>query len=96
MSRTAWITLRVTPEEKALLLKVAQAKNMSLGDFVRQQIGRPRVRKTKIEQEKNLQIARIGNNLNQLAHWANTYKGNVDTLLILSELQGIAQDIKCI
>ncbi|WP_291325353.1 MobC family plasmid mobilization relaxosome protein [Desulfovibrio sp. UCD-KL4C] len=94
--RSEWINLRVTPEEKKNVASKAEARGMSTCDFVRQKLGKPRVRKTRREREKLLHIARIGNNLNQLARWANTYKSNADSILILAELAAVEKELKCI
>lgn len=95
-ARTKWINLRVTPEEKKIIASEAENKGMSTCDFVRQKLGKQRVRKTKREREKLLHVARIGNNLNQLARWANTYKSNADSILILVELSAVEKELKCI
>ena len=39
--------------------------------------------------EFNLQVARIGNNLNQIARWANTYKGAAEATQIIASLTRI-------
>jgi len=40
------------------------------------------------------QTAKIGNNLNQLARWANTHKAEADALDVLAALADIQADIK--
>ena len=37
-------------------------------------------------QEFNRQVARIGNNLNQIARWANTYKDAAEATQVISSL----------
>ena len=39
--------------------------------------------------EFNLQVARIGNNLNQIARWANTYKGAAEATQVIASLAKI-------
>ena len=39
--------------------------------------------------EFNLQVARIGNNLNQIARWANTYKGAAEATQVIASLARI-------
>jgi hypothetical protein len=41
-----------------------------------------------------LEVARIGNNLNQLARWANTYKGGADAVEVLAVLTAIDRTAK--
>lgn len=94
--RTKWLNVRVTPDEKNSVVEEAEAKGMTSGDFMRQLLGKRRVRKTRREREKLLHLARIGNNINQLARWANTYKSNADSVLILAELAAIERELKCI
>ncbi len=94
--RTAWLNVRVTVDEKNNVVEEAASRGMTMGDFMRQLLGKRRVRKTRREREKLLQLARIGNNLNQLARWANTYKSGADSVLILAELAAIERELKCI
>ena len=39
------------------------------------------------------QVARLGNNLNQIARWANTYKGGADAVQVLAHLEAISREI---
>ncbi len=39
-----------------------------------------------VERERTRQIARIGNNLNQLARWANTHASTAETVSVISHL----------
>ncbi len=94
--RTAFVNTRVTPAEKVVLTLQAKAEDLSLGDFVRQQLDRPKVRKTKAERQKVIQLARIGNNLNQISRWANTYKNNAEATQILIGLIEIRELLKCL
>lgn len=52
--RDKHVSFRVTPEEKEAILQRAEIDGMSVGDFLRSQLGTPRVRKTKAEREKIL------------------------------------------
>ncbi|SDL22557.1 mobilisation protein (MobC) [Maridesulfovibrio ferrireducens] len=94
--RTAFVNTRVTPTEKAILTLQAKTEGMSLGDYVRVQLDRPRVRKTKAERQKVIQLVRIGNNLNQLARWANTYKKNAESAQVVLGLLEIEEKLKCL
>ena len=42
-----------------------------------------------VERERTQQVARIGNNLNQLARWANTHKGAIEAVEVIGRLVGI-------
>ena len=94
--KTENLSMRVSPRDKELILAMASESGMSMADFVRVRLGQTRVRRSKIEREKLLHMARIGNNLNQLARWANTHKSSADSLLVLAELTAIEQELKCI
>ncbi|MCT4534771.1 MobC family plasmid mobilization relaxosome protein [Halodesulfovibrio sp.] len=94
--RDKHVSFRVTPEEKDRISKLAEADGMSVGDFLREQLNTPRVRKTKAERDKILQLARIGNNLNQIARWANTYKHTCDALQVNLQLLEIEERLKCL
>ena len=41
--------------------------------------------------ERTSQIAKIGNNLNQIARWANTYKSTADAVEVVTHLVAIEQ-----
>lgn len=94
--RDKHVSFRVTPEEKERILRLAEVDGMSVGDFLRSQLNTPRVRNTKAEREKILQLARIGNNLNQIARWANTYKHRCDAMQINLQLIEIEEQLKCL
>ena len=94
--KTENLSMRVSPKDKELILAMAAESGMSMADFVRVRLGQSRVRRSKIEREKLLHMARIGNNLNQLARWANTHKSSADSLLVLAELTEIERELKCI
>ncbi len=85
--RTAWIKLRVTPEEKELIYTKAHIQGQTVTDFLRQRALAYRLRQTAIEREHVRQLARIGANLNQLARWANTYKSHADAFQVVMTLR---------
>lgn len=89
MSRTAIIKLRVTPDEKAEAESKALAFGVSLSDCVRQSLIGRSVRLTPKEKERLRLLARTGNNLNQLARWANVHKSRADAVAVLLALDGI-------
>ncbi|TIH19826.1 plasmid mobilization relaxosome protein MobC [Marinifilum sp. JC120] len=94
--RTEFVNTRVTPSEKKILKLQAEAEDMSLGDYVREKLNSPRVRKTKAERQKVIHLARIGNNMNQLARWANTYKKNAEAAQMVLALLEIKEQLKCL
>lgn len=67
----------------------AAAQGLTVTDFLRQRALDYRLRQTALEKERIRQIARIGANLNQLARWANTWKGRAEAVEILTTLASL-------
>lgn len=94
MSRDQWIKIRVSKEEKELFeLKAADA-GMTLADLIRRRLLEFRVRKTASERERIRMLGRIGNNVNQLARWVNTYKDGIDTVHVVMRLEAILRELR--
>lgn len=86
----------------------AKKSSMSLTDFIKSQIDIDGVekfspkRKTPVPKLKYVavdpalvqQVARIGNNLNQISRFCNTYKEDADSLEIITHLTAIEHEIK--
>lgn len=89
MKRNLIVRFRVSPEERATIKAKATAQSQSLTDFLRQRALNYRLRKSSDEKERIRQLARIGNNLNQLARWANTYKDRAETMTVLGALLSV-------
>lgn len=92
-TRSVWLKVRVTPEERERFQRKAKALDMSLADLVRQCLQQKRVRSTGAERARNLALARIGNNLNQIARYANTHKGGSDAIRIIAWLISIRRQL---
>ena len=86
----------------------AKAANLSLADWLRQAVepesvrvtGRPTPRRRSKLSASFMSapdfifgLARVGNNLNQLARWANIYKSKTDTIQILVALNSIERQL---
>lgn len=69
------IEIRTTPEEKRHWQAIAENRGVSLSELVRSSLGGLRLRKRReaprVSPELLRELARIGNNLNQLARAAN-------------------------
>ena len=87
--RSAWLKLRVTPEEKEAITAKATMQGQTVTDFLRQRALDYRLRQTPLEKERIRQLARIGANLNQLARWANTWKSRAEAVEILTALASL-------
>ena len=84
--RSAWIKMRVTPDEKKLIESKASAQEQTVTDFLRQRALDYRLRQSPLEKERIRQLARIGSNMNQIARWANTYKKRAEAVEVITRL----------
>ena len=84
--RSAWIKIRVTPDEKKLIESKASAQGQTVTDFLRQRALDFRLRQSPLEKERIRHLARIGSNMNQIARWANTYKKRAEAVEVIMRL----------
>jgi hypothetical protein len=92
VNKTNHIGIRATDNEKldwelkahACGLKTSQLARYLLNKY---STGHVDDRRSRIE--FNLQVARIGNNLNQIARWANTHKGAAEATQVITSLARI-------
>lgn len=90
--RDAVVPTRVSRAELAAWRAKAAAAGVPLSELVRQAMCRTRAwtaAATEAERERTRQIARIGNNLNQIARWANTYKQSAEAVEVLAGLLAV-------
>ena len=93
--RTAVVRARVLPSEHAAW-KTKAAAGVSPPDLLRQAMARTRTwtaRAVAVERERTLQVARIGNNLNQIARWANTHAETAEAVEVIAHLVAIERAI---
>ena len=94
--RTAQLHLRVSPAEAALWRAKAEAVGAPLSDLVRRAMAHTRTwtaPAAEAQRERTRQIARIGNNLNQIARWANVNAEPIDAVEIIAHLVSISQTL---
>ena len=87
--RTVMVAARVTPAEHAAWRDKAAAAGVSPSVLLREAMARTRTWTAParaVEGERTRQIARIGNNLNQLAHWANTHASAAEAVSVIAHL----------
>ena len=87
--RTALVAARVTPAEHAAWRDKAAAAGVSPSALLREAMARTRTWTAParaVEAERTRQIARIGNNLNQLARWANTHRTAAEAVAVIAHL----------
>lgn len=91
-----WIKIRTDPEEKRHWQALAENKGVSLSALVRSLLDGQRLRKRreapKVDPVLLRELARIGNNLNQLAHAANRRRP-VETVALLVRLIEIDREL---
>ena len=102
VNKTNHIGIRATDAEKLnweLIahtegLKVSQLARTLLNNYSNSHGSRTRLRSCKVGDARSrrefiLQVARIGNNLNQIARWANTYKDAAEATQVIASLTRI-------
>lgn len=91
-TKNAMIRLRCTAVEYNNWKTKAQASGMSISALIRESLDRARTwtpQDAASERERLRHLARIGNNLNQLARWVNTYKSSADAVPVCSHLAAV-------
>ena len=89
--------VRLPPATRAILTQRAKAAGLSKGALIRALIeGAPLVSGADqaAAQETNAQLARIGNNLNQLARHANSRRGDADAARLAGEVAAIRGELR--
>ena len=84
--RALGVHARVSPAELADWRAKAAAGGVPLSDLLRQAMARTRTWTAvaaDAERERTRQVARIGNNLNQFARWANRHASTVEGVEVL-------------
>ena len=92
MAREAIATARCTQAELAEWRGKAQAAGVSLSALIRQAMSRTQTwtaAARDIERDRTQERARVGNNLNQIARWANRYKQRGEAVEVLAQLAAI-------
>ena len=83
------VAARVTPAEHAAWREKAAAAGVSPSALLREAMARTRTWTAPalaVESERIRQVARIGNNLNQLARWANTHRTAAEAVTVIAHL----------
>lgn len=96
MAKNVFIKIRSTPEEKSNWNKKASELGISLSELIRKSFGGVKTisnENKKIDPELIRQVAMIGNNLNQIARWANSYKDNAEALQVILHLKAIRESV---
>ena len=97
--RTGQLHLRVSPAEVADWRAKSAAVGVPLSDLLRQAMARTRTwtaAAAEVERERTRQVARIGNNLNQVARWANTHASGFEAVEVIVHLVDIASTLRAV
>ena len=87
--RTVMVAVRISPAESAVWRTKAAAAGVPLSALLRRAMARTRTwtaPAAEAERERIRQIVRIGNNLNQVARWANTHKTAAEAVEVIAHL----------
>lgn len=97
--RSSRLELRLASEVKTAWEEKAAASGMTLSDLIRHAVEGtkpPRRKRVDVDPALLRQIAQIGNNLNQLARWANRDKSKVDALAVIARLIEIDREVSAL
>ncbi|MBA1159404.1 MobC family plasmid mobilization relaxosome protein [Microvirga mediterraneensis] len=98
--RSNMVQVRASAEELARWQAKAKAAGMRLSGLVRQALdeARPARRRSRplVDPALLRQLALIGNNLNQLARWANRDRGGVDAVAVVARLIEIDRELSAV
>ena len=89
-------SVRASAAEFAAWKAKAAAAGVPLSELLRQAMARTRTwtaRAVAVERERTRQVARIGNNLNQIARWANTHAETAEAVEVIAHLVAIEREI---
>ena len=95
--RVVWVKVRATEAERAEWHAKARSAGLTLSDLVRRSIGRVRtwtVAHAEVERGRTRELARLGNNLNQIARWANTHKEAIEAVEVIGHLVAIDRRLR--
>ena len=87
--RPVLVAVRLTPDESADWRAKAKAAGVPLSALIRRAMARTRTwtaPAAEVERERTRQVARIGNNLNQVARWANIHKTAAEAVEVIAHL----------
>lgn len=90
------VKIRLSPEEKEAWVIKANLAGLSVSELMRKRMSGARIENISTRKELkqlNRELAMIGNNLNQIARWVNTYKGDAVAQAVNSYLDSIRNEL---
>ncbi|MYK79670.1 MAG: MobC family plasmid mobilization relaxosome protein [Acidobacteria bacterium] len=97
--RTVLVAARVTRAEHAAWKEKAAAAGVSPSALLRMAMARTQTWTAPplaAYRERSRQIARIGNNLNQVARWANTHAYALDGVRVMDRLTAVERALRAL
>lgn len=92
-----WIKIRASEEQRDAWYEKARLKGVTFSELVRQSLDGVRVQRRhqlrRVDPDLLRQLARLGNNLNQLARWANRDQRHVESAALLARLIEIDREL---
>jgi len=91
------LEVRCTDDELARWKAKAEQAGLSLSELVRSSLEKSKLPDKQRQRDLSAaarEIAKIGNNLNQAARWANTYKKSAEAVQIISHLVAIESEVE--
>ena len=95
--RVVWVKVRASEAERAEWHAKARSAGLTLSDLVRRAVGRTHTwtaAHAEVERERTRQVARVGNNLNQIARWSNTHKEAIEAVEVIGHLVAIDRRLR--
>lgn len=92
----AKIQIRIDDGTKAKWLLKAKEQGTTLTELIVTAVNGTKIsRRKRVNVDPALirELARLGNNLNQIARWANSYKADANALAVIAELINIDREI---
>jgi len=99
-TRDKWVNIKVTEQERTNWKAFAESQGYTVADLFRLLIANAAAQPSKLHKKQRRktrkadpellrELAKIGNNLNQIAKWANTYKSEADAVQVVQALIAI-------
>lgn len=105
MRRNKWVHVKVSEFERSEWQRLAEKFGASVSDLIRFSVGGAELTNREVPKEIPVkrvdpelirELGRIGNNLNQVGRWANTYKADADAAQILGALIALERELSAI
>ena len=93
MSRPLFIKIRVTPDEKRHFETLGKQAGITLSDLIRKRLANMRISPKDVERERIRQLAKFGNNLNQIARWVNGHKHGLEVIKVIAALESLRREV---